>query len=355
MHAHSSEIRCVDLFCGAGGLTHGLERAGIQVSLGVDHDPACKIPYTSNNAAAFSLADVAEVGANDLDRAWGEARVRVLVGCAPCQPVSCYQKGAEAKDDSRWGLLRHFGRLVQDAKPHLVAMENVPLLMRESVFNDFCHTLAAHGYQITYYILNCVDYDVPQERKRLVLLASRHGRIKLPAPVNPFHRKTVREAIGDLPPLDAGGVDETDPLHQTSCLSATNLERIRASRPGGSWQDWPNDLVNSCHRELSTHSYSNVYGRMEWDRPAPTLTTHFHLYSGGRYGHPEQDRAISIREGALLQSFPLTYRFVSKEQDVSKKSTARMIGNAVPPKLGEAMGRAFITHVRQLGGTPAVA
>ena len=342
-----ADIQCVDLFCGAGGLTHGLENAGIPVSLGIDHDPACEIPYKSNNNARFALADVAEVAAEDLRRAWGGAPVRVLVGCAPCQPFSTYTWKSERDNDPRWLMLHHFGRLVQEAKPHLVAMENVTPLKLESVFDDFCHTLAAYNYRITWGILNCVDYSVPQERKRLILLASRLGKIKLPAPLSPFYRKTVRDAIESLPPLEAGEVCEMDLLHQTSSLSPVNLERIQASRPGGNWHEWPDELVSKCHRALSGNSYGNVYGRMVWDRPAPTITTRFYTFGCGRYGHPVQDRALSIREGALLQSFPREYRFVPKGQDVSKKSIARMIGNAVPPKLGEAIGRALREHVRE--------
>ena len=349
MPCQDIKIQCLDLFCGAGGLTYGLEEAGIQVCLGLDHDPACETPYENNTQTPFFLADVADVAADDLRRVWGDDAVRGLVGCAPCQPFSTLTNGCTQTDESRWSLLGHFGRLVQETNPHLVAMENVPALHKDPVFHDFCHTLATCGYRIACGILNCVDYEVPQERKRLVLLASRLGQIKLPAPFNPFERKTVRDVIEFLPALETGDVCDLDMLHQASHLSPVNMERIRISQPGGDWRDWPEDMVSPCHRRLARHSYTDVYGRMEWDHPSPTITGSFYLYGCGRFGHPAQDRALSLREGALLQSFPVDYKFVPDGGAISKKSVARMIGNAVPPKLGVALGGAMRTHVRQWG------
>ena len=339
------DIRCVDLFCGAGGLTQGLEKAGVQVSLGIDHNPLCEMPYESNNEAAFALTGVEAVSSGDLDKAWGDAPFRLLVGCAPCQPFSTYSRPSDTPHDQRRPLLGHFSRLVAECRPHLVAMENVPLIGQEPVFNDFCHTLAAHKYHMAYGILNCADYDVPQRRKRLILLASRLGRIHLPAQSSPFYRKTVGSAIGNLPPLKAGEVSDADALHQASALSDVNLERIRASAPGKTWRDWPPHLIIDCHRSQAQVGWGDAYGRMGWDEPAPTITTKFFNYSCGRFGHPQQDRALSLREGALLQSFPREYQFVPQGHKASKKAVARMIGNAVPPKLGEAIGEAFIEHV----------
>ena len=179
------------------------------------------------------------------------------------------------------------------------------------------------------------------------MLASRLGPIEL---IDPKHLRwrnyTVKEAIGDLPVLEAGEIDKKDPLHHASSLSALNLERIRASRPGGSWRDWDANLVADCHKRASGKTYPSVYGRMCWNEPAPTITTQFYGFGNGRFGHPEQDRAISLREGAILQSFPKSYKFKAPGEPIYIKTIGRLIGNAVPVKLGKAIGKSFIKHVK---------
>ena len=163
--------------------------------------------------------------------------------------------------------------------------------------------------------------------------------------------ETVREAIAGLPPLKAGEVCVSDPLHQASELSPLNLKRIRASKPGGSWKDWNDDLVADCHKKSSGKTYPSVYGRMSWDEPSPTMTTQYYGFGNGRFGHPEQNRAISLREGAILQSFPRYYKFVPKNGEIYRKVIGRLIGNAVPVKLGEAIGKSIVRHVEELQGT----
>jgi DNA (cytosine-5)-methyltransferase 1 len=192
-----------------------------------------------------------------------------------------------------------------------------------------------------------MDYGIPQQRQRLVLLASRLGPIRLLTPSElGLTRRTVREAIGDLPPLQAGEIDESDPLHRTAMLSQMNLERIESSSPGGTWRDWKDALVADCHKKETGKTYPSVYGRMYWDEPAPTVTTQFYGFGNGRFGHPEQNRAISLREGAILQSFRRDYKFSPPDEPISKKSVGRLIGNAVPPLLGEVIGRSILTHVQ---------
>jgi len=178
----------------------------------------------------------------------------------------------------------------------------------------------------------------------MVLLASRLGPIEL---VGPTHSRptTVRAAIGRLAPIIQGGAHPKDLLHAASKLSDLNLERIRASRSGGTWRDWPKHLVADCHRRETGHTYPGVYGRMSWDEPAPTLTTQFYGFGNGRFGHPEQDRAISLREGAILQGFPKSYSFFPAGTPVHFKALGRMIGNAVPVTLGEVIGRSIAAHL----------
>ena len=339
-------IRGVDLFCGAGGLTRGLEVAGIDVALGIDTDPACEYPYTANNNASFRLKSVEELCAADFYEVFDGAPFKLLAGCAPCQPFSTYSQGRSGLSDERWNLLDHFSRLVRETQPHLVTMENVPRLEREDVFSDFVTVLRSEDFKIFHDVVNCADYGVPQQRRRLVLIASKLGPIDIIKPTTPEgHRITVRKAIGDLPPLKAGEACESDPLHQACGLSTLNLRRIRASKPGGTWRDWDKSLRAECHRKTSGKTYPGIYGRMTWDDPSPTMTTQYYGFGNGRFGHPEQDRAISLREGAILQSFSKNYKLVPEDAPIYRKSIGRLIGNAVPVKLGEAIGKSIVRHV----------
>ncbi len=341
-------VTAVDLFCGAGGLTRGMLDAGIRVRAGYDIDPACRHPYEANNdGAKLHLKSVTDLSADELARHYPVGHVRVLAGCAPCQPFSKYTQGKNTATDEKWGLLHEFGRLVRELGPEVVSMENVPEVQRHSVFLDFIRTLEEQDYHISYDEAYCPDHGVPQQRKRLVLLASRLGPIQLEKPKKKYKDLTVRAAIGDLPPLEAGGTSN-DPLHRACKLSPLNLKRIKASRPGGNWRDWPKPLVADCHRAKQGQTYPSVYGRMEWDQPSPTMTTQFFGYGNGRFGHPEQHRAITLREGAILQSFPPDYEFVGKDEPVIYATLGRLIGNAVPVRLGEAVGRSIVEHIQEI-------
>ncbi|MFC6790730.1 DNA cytosine methyltransferase [Methylobacterium komagatae] len=231
-------VVAVDLFCGAGGLTHGLERVGIDVTLGVDLDPRCAFPYTENNSATFLPASVSALTGAEIKEAFGDAPYRLLAGCAPCQPFSSYSQGRKPSEDERWNLLAEFGRLVVQSGANVVTMENVPKLVKEKVFDDFVALLVANGFRVKHQIVDCVRYGVPQTRRRLVLLASKLGEIDL-VPPDDVSGMSVLEAIGHMPRLDAGGRDGVDRLHASALLSPINLARIRASVPGGTWRDWP--------------------------------------------------------------------------------------------------------------------
>lgn len=341
-----SSVCAVDLFCGAGGLTRGLEESGIDVMLGVDIDSVCRYPYTHNNRATFLQKSIEDITADDFPRAFHRASYRLVAGCAPCQPFSTYSRARSRTSTVRWNLLDHFGRLVREVRPHLVTMENVPMLERERVFSDFVNTLRDEGFVVSTAIVNCADYGVPQCRRRLVVLASTLGPIDLIPPTTPEARRpTVRDAIADMPRIDAGGESSTDALHRSSRLSPLNVERIRASKPGGTWRDWDATLIAECHRKPEGRTYPSVYGRMEWDQPSPTMTTQYYGFGNGRFGHPQQDRAISLREGAILQSFPDDYRFVEPGEPISTKTIGRLVGNAVPVNLGHAIGTSLLRHV----------
>lgn len=313
----------MDLFCGAGGLTHGLIDAGVRVVAGVDFDEACEHPYTANHVGiAFHRYDVAKLKASGIREWFGDAQIRVLAGCAPCQPFSSYSQRYETVGTERWGLLNHFARLVGEVDPDIVTMENVPTVTKHKIFDDFVATLEGQGYEVWYDVIDCSEYGLPQRRRRLVLLASLHGPIALHDP-DASETKTVRDVLKGLPCLRYGGSDKNDPLHTASSLSPLNLERIKASRPGGSWRDWPKHLVAECHRKKTGKTYPGVYGRMRWDEPAPTLTTQFYGFGNGRFGHPTQARGLSLREGAILQGFPHDYSFVSVGKPIQFKVLVR--------------------------------
>lgn len=345
-----SSLACVDLFCGAGGLTHGLLSAGIPVVAGVDLDETCRFPYEANNpGATFHARDVAKIESSEI-KAWlGPATTRILAGCAPCQPFSSYSQRYETKGTERWGLLNHFSRLVKEIRPEIVTMENVPTVIKHSVFRDFVTALRHQGYKVWHGVIDCSSYGLPQRRRRTVLLAALGGPISLVPPSN-RSIKTVREALAMLPAIGHGSRDDNDPLHCTSRLSPLNLRRIKASRAGGTWRDWPQELVAKCHQRHTGQSYPGVYGRMEWDQPAPTLTTQFYGFGSGRFGHPEQDRALSLREGAILQGFPRRYCFVAEGKTIHFKALGRLIGNAVPVDLGQVIGESILEYV-SLGHT----
>lgn len=341
----------IDLFCGAGGLTNGVKKAGIKVVAGFDIDPACEYPYQYNNKVKFIQKDIADVKSTDILKLYPEKAIKILMGCAPCQPFSSYSHRYKNKENDKWGLLAYFSDLVKDIKPEIVSMENVPGLMEQKVFKEFKKVLIMNSYKIYDEIIYCPDYGVPQSRKRLVLLASRLGPISLVDKFrNKFNYPTVRKAIGDLNPINAGEQDPTDELHISSALSEINLNRIKQSQPGGSWTDWNQDLITSCHKKDTGKTYVSVYGRMEWDKPGPTITTQFNGYGNGRFGHPTQDRALSLREGALLQTFHKKYRFYSKDKPLRFGDVARMIGNAVPVNLGYAVGLSIRNHIIKMEG-----
>ncbi|MCG3207156.1 MAG: putative BsuMI modification methylase subunit YdiO [Anaerolineae bacterium] len=340
----------VDIFCGVGGLTHGFVLEDFDVLAGVDADASCRYAYeANNNGAKFIHKKIEELAASEISALYPRDHTKILVGCAPCQPYSSYNK-KKGKKDEKWTLVSKFADLICDVKPDVISMENVPELAtfkKGEVFKSFVVQLENKGYQVTSYPeIFCPDYGIPQQRTRLVLFASRFGKIQIiPKTHTPDQYKTVRQIIGNLEPVESGGSSTKDLLHRTSQLSDLNLRRIRASTPGGTWRDWDEDLVASCHRRVSGDGYVSVYGRMEWDLPAPTITTQFYGYGNGRFGHPEQDRAISLREGGLLQTFPPDYEFVAPNDLIRIKTLGRHIGNAVPVDLARVIARSIAQHL----------
>lgn len=339
----------VDLFCGIGGLSRGLLDAGLDVVAGFDSDPTCEYAYHENNQAVFFCQNIREMTGEEIEHCFDHDATRVLVGCAPCQPFSTMRFKLRAANltDEKSSLLTEFGRMIQAVNPVVVSMENVPQIQGTQVYADFITRLTNLGYHVSSQVVYCPDYGISQTRRRFVLLASVLGDIELIPPTHNRNEVTLETIIQGLPVIEAGTVDPNDPLHRAASLSEINLRRIRASRPGGTWRDWPEDLRCACHQRESGQTYSSVYGRLRWDQIGPTITTQFYCYGTGRYGHPEQDRALSLREGALLQSFPPTYEFINPNRTFSFRDIARHIGNAVPVRLGEIIGESIVNHLTQ--------
>jgi len=345
-----SGLRVVDFFCGAGGLSCGFRQARIRVVAGIDLDERCRGTFDANfPEAEFLVADVSSPALSDALEsvvARGDDEL-IFAGCSPCQFWSKVPTAREKSGASK-ALLRDFGRYVSEWRPGYVVVENVPGLAdrgAELVLRPFLRMLRKNGYSFAHGVVSAADYGVPQMRRRFLLLATRlrGGPLLLPEP-RESAGLTVRRFIGDplrLPPISAGHRDPTPLRHSAAGLSATNLERLRRTPPnGGVRSAWSNaqDLQIPAYAGRDG-SFRNVYGRVFWDRLSPTITTRFNSLSNGRFGHPEQDRALSLREGATLQTFPRDFAFLGCEADV-----ARQIGNAVPPALAECVGKTLVEH-----------
>lgn len=346
-----TESSVIDVFCGAGALTHGFVLEGFNVVVGIDADESCRYAYETNNPGAkFVNKRIQDVTGHKMRALYPEGSIKILVGCAPCQPYSSYTRGFRDRHE-KWRLLPRFADLICEVKPEIVSMENVPDLAvyeEGKLYEDLIRRLEEEGYHVRdYRKIYCPEYGIPQHRERLVLLASRYGPIAIMDRTHPFPDcyKTVKDTIGHLEPIRAGETSKNDLLHKASRLSDLNLKRIRVSKPGGTWRDWPEELVADCHTKHSGEGYVSVYGRMEWDNPAPTITTQFYGFGNGRFGHPAQDRAISLREGALLQTFPESYEFVAPGDPVYFNLVGRLIGNAVPVRLGQVIAKSIGRHL----------
>ncbi|MFC1508284.1 DNA cytosine methyltransferase [Candidatus Omnitrophota bacterium] len=335
-------IKAIDFFCGAGGVTCGFKQAGIDVLGGLDIDIACKETYEQNNNTKFLLTDISKMKKSILKKEFGIRQNDsdlIFIGCSPCQYYTNLKTDKTKSKESRM-LIDDFREFVDYYKPGYVFIENVPGFEKkdDSPLMKFKQFLEDNNYHVVAKVLNAKYYGVPQNRRRFVLLASRlKSEIKLPEEDKDTDNN-VRNSIGDpktFPFIEAGHKDNSQFKHWAARLSKRNLKRIRKTPMNGgsrkAWADNP-ELQLECYKNHLGHW--DVYGRMQWEKASPTITTRFNSYSNGRYGHPEQDRAISLREGATLQTFPLVYIFYSDSQT----KIAKMIGNAVPPELARRIG-----------------
>jgi len=350
------DIVAIDIFCGAGGLTRGLSEAGIRVVKGIDIDNSVSETYERNNPGSrFVNADIREMSDSDIMHGVDTDGARLLIaGCAPCQPFSPHAAGRK-KPDGRQSLIMVLAGMVARIRPKYVLVENVPGFCRDGrnlYHGKLTGTLRGCGYSYDEGVVNAAEYGVPQSRRRYILLASKTGNMRIPdggygGGGGPAF-KTVRDAISKYPSISVGSVSEKVSNHGAMGMSPLNMERIKAvPKDGGSMKEIPEDMVVRCHRNHPGHT--DTYGRMRWDAPAPTLTCRCNSISNGRFGHPEQDRALSLREGAILQSFPPCYEFVAPGRPINLKTVGRMIGNAVPVELARAIARAIKQHLSESG------
>lgn len=349
------KIKVIDLFCGIGGLTHGLAKEGLDVVAGIDNDITCKFGYEYNNKTRFLNQDISKVTAEEINELFGDEKnvIKVLAGCAPCQPFSKLNLKKITKKQLQ--PLEKFAQLIGETMPDIVSMENVSGLAdtkKYPIFKTFINALENGGYKYKYEIVNVSEYGVPQRRRRLVLLASRFGDIELIKKTHKNKKVTVRDVIKTLEPISDGEISTKDILHRTRKLSQLNLKRIKATpHNGGNSSSWSKDLILKCHKKDSGKTYrSTVYGRMRWDDPAPTMTTQCIGFGNGRFGHPEQNRAISLREAAIFQTFPNNYQFSNPKEPIITGHIAKFIGNAVPVRLGSVIGKSIKNHVKQYVG-----
>lgn len=342
-------FKAVDFFCGGGGMSYGMQKAGIKVLAGIDYEPSCQKTYETNiKESKFILADVFNLTAQDLQKRL-ELEINddklILIGCSPCQFWSIINTDKTKSEKSK-NLLVEFRRFVEFFNPGYVVVENVPGVLRkkeESGLSAFIAWLEEQEYTVHFKVHNVNDFGVAQNRKRFTLIANRVSAKEIKPVKKKGNKPTVKDIIGvenGFTKIPAGHKDESEFLHSVPSLTQINLERIKwVEKDGGTRFGFADDpkLQLKCFIGRES-SFKDTFGRLWWNRPSPTITTKFLSVSNGRFVHPDEDRALSIREGASLQSFPKSYKFFGS----SLSSIARIIGNAVPPEYAMRIGLAII-------------
>ena len=339
-------LQAVDLFCGGGGLTVGLKRAGFSVVGAVEIEPHAASTYQANHRdTRLFVQDIRHLKGEDLLALTSTGVLELLSGCPPCQGFTSLTSKYR-REDPRNNLINEMLRLIEETCPKAIMMENVPGLANrgKKLLDPMINGLRDSGYIINIGVLQVADYGVPQFRRRLVLLAGRGFKIELPHVTHSQNGKTypkwrtLRESIGNMPqPITfseakrRGSFPSLD-WHVIRDMAPINIRRLQSVKPGESWKSIPEELRPRCHQG-EYNGFSNVYGRMEWEEVSPTITGGCTTLSKGRFGHPEQDRTISVREAARLQTFPDDYIFDTPYMDY----VCKIIGNALPCDFAEAV------------------
>ena len=347
----SPKISGIDLFCGAGGVTHGFRMAGVHMVLGVDSDPSLKSTYESNNKTPYLCADIQKLKAEEIIKL---SKIKksdkiVLSSCAPCQPFSLQNNKSDKEHDIRKDLGFETVRIIAELENTgyslaSVFIENVPGFEQTDIWKDIENSLLRLGFSLRAAVVNFANYGIPQNRKRFICVAHKgYSFFRFPPETHGVGRlplKTVRQAFEGLSKIGAGQECEKTPNHKTRALSPLNLARIaHVPKNGGSRTSFPEELVLECHKDFKGHK--DVYGRMKNDMPSPTVTTRCISITNGRFGHPTQNRGISLREAARLQTFPDKFIFHGDNLQTNSK----MIGNAVPVEIARIFGQNIKKHI----------
>ncbi len=337
------ELLSIDLFSGVGGLTEGMHQADFQTKIAFEIDDIASKAYSLNHPETEVITkDIRNVSIAEIKRKMNGKTIHLLAGCPPCQGFSSIRRLNRSAPiaDERNNLILEYVRLVKALKPFTIMMENVPGLIEYDLFKKAIEIFRNElKYNVDYKIVNVKDYGVPQSRRRLVLVGSRLGKIKVAEPLN--ERKTVKEAIGDLPKphKSEDALHKIFPKHTDKVMKRIQL----TPKDGGSWKDLPKEYILECHKGANI-GFNDVYGRLRWNSYSTTITGGCLNPSKGRFLHPEQNRNISAREAALLQSFPSKYKF-PVNAPVSK--IALMIGNALPPTFSYHQSLNIRKHIQK--------
>ena len=338
-----TRLTAVDLFSGCGGLSLGLRRAGFNVICAVERDQLASSTYRMNHpSTALIAADIRDLSAEDIrsHSQLSDQPIGLLAACPPCQGFSRLRtcNGKHQINDPQNDLFLSIAPFIKDLRPLAVMLENVPRVVHDERMSTVIRTIEHLGYTVSYDIFDAQDYGVPQRRKRMVLSATLDGVVSAPSPLR-SHR-TVRHSIGRLHIPGTGN----DPMHDYSARHTTEVIKFinEVPKDGGSRNDAKSRQLE-CHR--NSDGFKDVYGRMRWDSIAPTITGGCINPSKGRFLNPEQNRAITLREAASLQTFPKNYRF---DLSRGRYAVAEMIGNAFPPRFAEHHARAIFERLQRI-------
>jgi DNA (cytosine-5)-methyltransferase 1 len=348
------KLTCIETFAGAGGMSLGLSEAGLDVVAAFDVDPWAVETYRNNISDHCSIRDIRGIEGKELLEELGLDELDVLSGGPPCQGFSKQKRGAHLNADARNDLVREFARLIIETRPKAFIFENVQIFGQKrgrELIEYVEETL--FDYVIHRYFVSASDFGLAQKRSRFVMIGLRRDvTAVVPYLEKSKHLVTVREAIGDLPPPPDDYSEHPTISNHIKCrITALNVERFKHVPQGGGWPDIPEHLRLDCHKDVdaSKGGWPDVYGRLRWEGQAPTITAGFDSFTRGRYGHPEQHRSLTLREGARLQGFPDDFRFFGTRYDVRLQ-----IGNAVPPPLAKAVGEAVIRAIQKKQTNPSL-
>jgi len=339
--AYKMELFSIDIFAGAGGLSEGMHQADFKTILAFEIDEIASRTYRLNHTETTVITkDIRKVSIAEIKRYLKGKKIHLLAGCPPCQGFSSVRRlnRIHPVEDERNNLILEYVRIVKALKPYTIMLENVPGLVNYDLFKEAIAILKEVGYWwIDYKVVNVKDYGVPQNRKRLVLVGSRLGEIKVAQPKG--RKRTVRDTIANLPKPE----DSKDYLHKIFPTHTPYIQkRIKLTpKDGGSRKDLPKEFLLECHKKENI-GFNDIYGRLRWDDYSSTITGGCLNPSKGRFLHPEQDRCISAREAALFQSFPKNYKFPT---DIPRASLALLIGNALPPKFSYYQSENIKKHI----------